>query len=41
VLIERLGADRTLIISAAIQLLGFFAMLALVRVLARAQAPAR
>lgn len=38
VLIERLGADRTLLVSAAIQFLGFFAMLALVRVLARAPA---
>lgn len=43
VLIERLGADRTLLVSAAIQFLGFFAMLALVRVLSRgngASAPA-
>lgn len=43
VLIERLGADRTLLVSAAIQFLGFFAMLALVRVLSRgndAHAPA-
>lgn len=43
VLIERLGADRTLLVSAAIQFLGFFAMLALVQVLSRgndASAPA-
>lgn len=40
-LIERLGADRTLFVAAAIQFLGFFAMLALVRMLARAPAEAR
>lgn len=43
VLIERLGADRTLLVSAAIQFLCFFAMLALVQVLSRgndASAPA-
>lgn len=38
VLIERLGASATLIFSAVIQFFGFFAMLALVRMLARAPA---
>lgn len=36
VLVERFGADATLIVSAAIQAIGFAAMLALVRMLARA-----
>ena len=36
VMVERLGADLTLIVSAAIQAIGFAAMLALVRVMARA-----
>jgi len=36
VLVERLGADATLIIAAVIQTIGFAAMLALVRMLARA-----
>jgi hypothetical protein len=38
VLIERLGASATLIFSAVIQFFGFFAMLALARMLARAPA---
>jgi predicted MFS family arabinose efflux permease len=38
VLIERLGASATLIFSAVIQFFGFFAMLALARLLARAPA---
>ena len=36
VMVERLGADMTLIVSAAIQAIGFAAMFALVRMLARA-----
>lgn len=39
VLIERFGPSQTLAISAAIQFVGFFAMFALVRMLARAEAP--
>ena len=35
VMVERLGADLTLVVSAAIQAIGFAAMLALVRMLAR------
>jgi hypothetical protein len=35
-MVERLGADMTLIVSAAIQAIGFAAMFALVRMLARA-----
>jgi len=39
VMIERLGPDRTLLVSAAIQFLGFGAMLALVRLLSRPPQP--
>ncbi len=39
VMIERLGPDRTLLVSAAIQFLGFGAMLGLVRLLSRPPQP--